>query len=296
MMFIQISQEMNEECGFNINFFFCVVVFVIFFMFVCDVLGNYVGFYVGINVNLFCDICIDYNCSCMICMFFIGYVLVDIIKGLKLKEILSYDYIVQKDFCYLNLFSGVGFKSGSDVQILKGFIEYGKLLLFILFNYIYIFVVKYYFDILVVYELESYQSDKVMGEKVKFFLDVLFELDNVVVLKSFVFFIQVYRMIFYLFCLNYDYDNCYYIVGSYCCDGSLCFVLESWWGDFWFVFGMWYLSSEFFMEVVKLVLNDVKICVFYGVNGNQLGVFYGYMGLYSYGQNYMGVVGLYEFV
>lgn len=83
---------MNEECGLFINFFFCVVLNIILFFLVCDVEGNYVGLYFSSNVNLLCDICIDYNCICMICMFFIGYVLIDIIKGLKLKEMFSYDY------------------------------------------------------------------------------------------------------------------------------------------------------------------------------------------------------------
>ena len=95
-------------------------------------------------------------------------------------------------------------------------------------------------------------------------------------------------MISYLSRLNYDYDNRYYIAGSYRRDGSSRLAPESRWGDFWSVSGMWHLSSEPFMEAVKPVLNDVKIRASYGVNGNQPGAFYGYMGLYSYGQNYMG--------
>lgn len=54
-------------------------------------------------------------------MFSTGYASVDIIKGLKLKETLSYDYAVQKDSRYLNPLSGVtGPKSGSDAQTSKG--------------------------------------------------------------------------------------------------------------------------------------------------------------------------------
>lgn len=41
-------------------------------------------------------------------------------------------------------------------------------------------------------------------------------------------------------------------------------------------------------------MNDLKIRASYGVNGNQPGSLYGYMGLYSYGQNYMGASGSYE--
>lgn len=49
-----------------------------------------------------------------------------------------------------------------------------------------------------------------------------------------------------------------------------------------------------FMQSIKSVLSDLKIRASYGVNGNQPGALYGYMGLYSYGQNYMGGGGSYE--
>lgn len=48
------------------------------------------------------------------------------------------------------------------------------------------------------------------------------------------------------------------------------------------------------MQSIKSVLSDLKIRASYGVNGNQPGALYGYMGLYSYGQNYMGGGGSYE--
>ncbi|MBV4191390.1 TonB-dependent receptor [Bacteroides fragilis] len=294
MMFTQISQEMNEERGSNINPFLCVAVSATPSMPVRDASGNYVGSYIGTNVNPLRDIRTDYNRSRMTRMFSTGYASVDIIKGLKLKETLSYDYTVQKDSRYLNPLSGAGPKSGSDAQTSKGFTEYGKLLSSTSLNYTHTFAAKHHLDILAAYELESYQSDKAMGEKAKLPSDVLLEPDNAAVLKSFVSSTQAYRMISYLSRLNYDYDNRYYIAGSYRRDGSSRLAPESRWGDFWSVSGMWHLSSEPFMEAVKPVLNDVKIRASYGVNGNQPGAFYGYMGLYSYGQNYMGAAGSYE--
>lgn len=89
-----------------------------------DASGNYVGSYAGTNVNPLRDIRTDYNRSRMTRMFSTGYASVDIIKGLKLKETLSYDYTVQKDSRYLNPLSGAGPKSGSDAQTSKGFTEY----------------------------------------------------------------------------------------------------------------------------------------------------------------------------
>ena len=48
------------------------------------------------------------------------------------------------------------------------------------------------------------------------------------------------------------------------------------------------------MKPIKHVLNDLKIRASYGVNGNQPTSLYGYMGLYSFGQSYMGQTGSYE--
>lgn len=294
MMFTQMSQEMNEERGSNINPFLCVAVSATPSMPVRDASGNYVGSYPGTNVNPLRDIRTDYNRSRMTRMFSTGYASVDIIKGLKLKETLSYDYTVQKDSRYLNPLSGAGPKSGSDAQTSKGFTEYGKFLSSTSINFVRTFATKHHLDVLAAYELESYQSDKAMGEKAKLPSDVLLEPDNAAVLKSFASSTQAYRMISYLSRLNYDYDDRYYIAGSYRCDGSSRLAPESRWGDFWSVSGMWHLSNESFMHAVKPVLNDVKIRASYGVNGNQPGALYGYMGLYSYGQNYMGAAGSYE--
>ena len=57
---------------------------------------------------------------------------------------------------------------------------------------------------------------------------------------------------------------------------------------------MWHVSNEAFMQPVKHILSDLKIRASYGVNGNQPGSLYGYMGLYSLGQSYMGGLGSYE--
>lgn len=294
MMFTQMNQEMNEERGSNINPFLCVAVSATPSMPVRDASGNYVGSYPGTNVNPLRDIRTDYNRSRMTRMFSTGYASVDIIKGLKLKETLSYDYTVQKDSRYLNPLSGAGPKSGSDAQTSKGFTEYGKFLSSTSINFVRTFATKHHLDVLAAYELESYQSDKAIGEKAKLPSDVLLEPDNAAMLKSFASSTQAYRMISYLSRLNYDYDDRYYIAGSYRRDGSSRLAPESRWGDFWSVSGMWHLSNESFMHAVKPVLNDVKIRASYGVNGNQPGALYGYMGLYSYGQNYMGAAGSYE--
>ncbi len=102
MMFSQMNQEMNEERGSSINPFLCVAMTMTPSMVVRDEEGNYVGAYDGTSLNPLRDILTDYNRVRMTRMFSTGYAAIEPIKGLKLKETLSYDYTIQKDSRYYN--------------------------------------------------------------------------------------------------------------------------------------------------------------------------------------------------
>lgn len=294
LMFSQVNQEMNEERTSSINPFYCMAVATPPSYPVFNEDGSYANTYPGTNVNPLRDMRTDYNRVRMTRIFGTAHCAVEIIKGLKLKEVLSYDYSIQKDARYFNALSGAGPKSGSDAQSSKGFIEYGKLISSTSLNYVRTFANKHHLDVLAAYEAESFQTDKAAGEKSKMPSDQLFEPDNAAVINSFVSSTQDYRLLSYLTRLNYDYDNRYYIAGSFRRDGSSRLAPEHRWGNFWSVSGMWHLGAEDFMKAVKPVLSDVKIRASYGVNGNQPGSYYGYMGLYSYGKNYMDNPGSYE--
>lgn len=294
IMFSQINQEMNEERTSSINPFYCMAVATPPSYPAFNEDGSYANTYPGSTVNPLRDMRTDYNRVRVTRIFGTAYAEAELIDGLKLKETLSYDYSIQKDARYLNALSGAGPKSGSDAQSSKGFFEYGKLISSTSLNYVKTFAGKHHLDLLAAYEAESYQTDKAAGEKSKMPSDQLFEPDNAAVLGSFVSSTQDYRLLSYLSRLNYDYDNRYYIAGSFRRDGSSRLAPEHRWGNFWSVSGMWHLGAESFMAPVKSVLSDVKIRASHGVNGNQPGSYYGYMGLYSYGQNYMGNAGSYE--
>ena len=294
LMFSQVNQEMNEERTSSINPFYCMAVATPPSYPVFNEDGSYANTYPGTNVNPLRDMRTDYNRVRMTRIFGTAHGAVEIIKGLKLKEVLSYDYSIQKDARYFNALSGAGPKSGSDAQSSKGFIEYGKLISSTSLNYVRTFANKHHLDVLAAYEAESFQTDKAAGEKSKMPSDQLFEPDNAAVINSFVSSTQDYRLLSYLTRLNYDYDNRYYIAGSFRRDGSSRLAPEHRWGNFWSVSGLWHLGAEVFMKGVKRVLSDVKIRASYGVNGNQPGSYYGYMGLYSYGKNYMDNPGSYE--
>ena len=295
VMFTQMNQEMNEERGSSINPFLDIAMLMNPSMTVRDKDGNYVGAYPGTTLNPLRDILTDYNRTRMTRMFSTGYASIEPLKGLKLKETLSYDYTIQKDSRYFNPLSAAGPKSGSDAQTSKGFIEYGKLISSTSLNYVHTFNYKHHLDVLAAYEIESYQTDKASGERSRLPSNSnLVEPDNASVLNSFISSTQAYRMLSYLSRLNYDYDDRYYIAGSFRRDGSSRLSPKNRWGNFWSVSGMWHLSNESFMKPIKHILSDVKIRASYGVNGNQPGSLYGYMGLYTYGQSYMGGFGSYE--
>lgn len=295
MMFSQMNQEMNEERGSAINPFLCVAMTMNPSMLVRDEEGNYTGAYSGTSLNPLRDILTDYNRTRMTRMFSTGYAAIEPIKGLKLKETLSYDYAIQKDSRYYNPLSSAGPKSGSDAQSAKGFIEYGKLISSTSINYVRTFAQKHHLDVLAAYEIENYQTDKASGERSKMPSNAgLTAPDNAAVLNSFISSTQDYRLLSYLSRINYDYDDRYYVAGSFRRDGSSRLSPEKRWGNFWSVSGMWHVSNENFMQPVKHVLSDLKLRASYGVNGNQPGSLYGYMGLYSYGQSYIGNSGSYE--
>lgn len=96
MMFTQMNQEMNEERGSAINPFLCVAMTMNPSMTVRDEEGNYIGAYEGSTLNPLRDIMTDYNRVRMTRMFSTGYASIEPLKGLKLKETISYDYTTQK--------------------------------------------------------------------------------------------------------------------------------------------------------------------------------------------------------
>lgn len=172
--------------------------------------------------------------------------------------------------------------------------EYGKLISSTSINYAHSFNYVHNLDIMAAYEIEDYKFDKAVGEKSKLPSDILLEPDNAAVINSFLSSTQAYRMMSFVSRLNYDYANRYYIAGSYRRDGSSRLAPGNRWGDFWSVSAMWNIAGEEFMKPAANVLSDLKIRASYGVNGNQPGALYGYMGLYSFGQNYIGEAGSYE--
>lgn len=87
--------------------------------------------------------------------------------------------------------------------------------------------------------------------------------------------------------LDYNYDERYFISGSYRRDGSSRFSKQECWGNFWSVAGAWNIMREGFMSKYSF-LSNLRIRASYGINGTLPSDNYGYMSLMSYTSKYMG--------
>ena len=96
---------------------------------------------------------------------------------------------------------------------------------------------------------------------------------------------QGYRSESYLGRARYNYDNRYFIEGSYRRDGSSRFAPENRWGNFWSIGGSWMISNEQFMANATNV-NFLKLRASYGEVGNDRSAdYYAYRTIYEIDTN-----------
>ena len=68
--------------------------------------------------------------------------------------------------------------------------------------------------------------------------------------------------------VNYAFDNRYFFSASVRRDASSCFAPGHRWGTFWSLSGAWDLAQEYFMENSKTWLDQMKVKVSFGQQGN----------------------------
>lgn len=86
---------------------------------------------------------------------------------------------------------------------------------------------------------------------------------------------------------SYDYDNKYFIEGTYRRDGSSKFAPGHRWSNFWSLGGMWNMKAEKFLAPYTW-LDDLKFHISYGTTGNSSIGNYAYFGLVGAGAPYNG--------
>src|SRR5690606_26393391 len=90
--------------------------------------------------------------------------------------------------------------------------------------------------------------------------------------------------------VEYNYDQKYYGSASYRRDGSSRLGPETRWGDFWSVAASWRINKESFMSGIDAI-SDLRLRASYGVNGTLPSADFGWRSLTSYGNSYMDQAG-----
>jgi TonB-linked SusC/RagA family outer membrane protein len=149
------------------------------------------------------------------------------------------------------------------------------------------FGTKHNFDALLAYEATETASDYVSAEAKNFLNPDLFEISNGAA-TGVGGYLEKSRMVSYVSYANYNYDGKYYLSANYRLDATSRLRKENRHGHFWSVSGAWRFSAEPFMQSIKGVINDAKLRVSYGSNGNlPAGYYAGYrlLSLGTYNQN-----------
>jgi len=100
------------------------------------------------------------------------------------------------------------------------------------------------------------------------------------------------RLMSYLGRVNYTYSDKYYLSASFRRDGTSRLSSQSRWGNFGSISGAWRISNEsFYPSSLEGILNNAKIRLSYGTNGNLPLERYLYQGVYSFSWKYNGMMG-----
>ncbi len=81
--------------------------------------------------------------------------------------------------------------------------------------------------------------------------------------------------------VQYNYDEKYYLQGSYRRDASSRFADDNKWGSFWSVGTAWIISKENFMESTRGIIDELKVKFSIGQQGNDNIGDYAYVDLYT---------------
>ncbi|MCF0165494.1 MAG: TonB-dependent receptor [Bacteroidales bacterium] len=213
----------------------------------------------------------------------------EFIKNLKFKTTLSYDITNTKGLNWWDPRTS----NGDDVngRLAKSYNELQKLVWTNQLSYKFE-VNRHHFDALAGYEIDDRYSDYLYASKYNFATPFKQAIGNGTTLESIDGTDKRSRLVSYILRLNYDFNDKYYLGGSFRVDGSSKLHRDHRWGKFWSVSGAWRIGNEEFMAGTKNWLSDLKVRASYGVNGTLPSAFYGYMGLSSVTSAFLGQPGI----
>jgi TonB-linked SusC/RagA family outer membrane protein len=149
------------------------------------------------------------------------------------------------------------------------------------------------------FEAFNYKYDYLYGQKTNFLaLPGYTELDNASTINALNSQSDRRSLMSFLGQVNYNFQDKYYLSGSFRRDGSSRFHADNRWGNFFSIGGSYRISQEDFMSALPWV-NDAKLRASYGTSGNEGlltsggGVdYYAYRGLYQSGYSDLGAPGI----
>ena len=208
----------------------------------------------------------------------------EFLKDLKFKTTFSYDYIITKgkDWADPRTSNGDDINGGMS----KKFYERHKMVWSNQLTYAKTLADVHHLDGLVGYEIDDQYRDYLSGYATNFATPDKNDISNGKKTESVGGSSTRTRMVSYIGRVNYDYDNKYFLGGSYRVDGSSRLQRSHRWGNFWSVSGAWRIIEEDFMKPTSDWLTDLKLRASYGVNGTLPSDYYGYQALSSLGSGY----------
>lgn len=212
------------------------------------------------------------------------------IEGLRLSTVFNVDYTENKGFRFFSPLSsdGAAGNGQGDINSSENMTYNSQTRL----TYAKTFG-GHSVDVLAGYEVKEWKAEYMAARAQNYATPKKDVLDN----ASSLMYIGHYKnsdaLVSYVARANYDYLKRYYLSLSFRRDGSSRLHPSNRWDNFWAVSGSWRFSQEEFMKDVKW-LNEGKLRMSYGVNGNIPNGLYSYYGLYSLGYSYNDQPGMVE--
>ncbi|SDE34351.1 TonB-linked outer membrane protein, SusC/RagA family [Riemerella columbipharyngis] len=217
-----------------------------------------------------------------------GYAEAHITKDFSLKSQLGYEQYARDDYGYTNYLVGAASSVSGRVS------QYRNLGKTVNFTNSANYNAKFGNHGLTaqgIFEVYQFTYDY-LGAQGTGFLPNVYELNGSTKPESVAGYVNRERMVSYLARLAYDYNNKYFIEGSFRRDGSSKFSPETRWGNFYSFGGSWMISNENFLKGSK-VLNQLKLRASYGELGNNSGIgYFPYLSLFDTGWNQLDNTGV----
>ncbi|MDR0692291.1 MAG: TonB-dependent receptor [Prevotellaceae bacterium] len=212
----------------------------------------------------------------------------EFIKGLTLKETLSYDHSVVKGIAVWpsNSNNGKTHNGNTQIQEFTDVRFYSSMLL----TYEKIIAADHTVNVLLGWDVDDNPTNYINAAARNYATPNLWEMVTAAEPTRAQSDHDSDRMTSYFSRLNYSYKDKYYVSGAFRRDGSSRLGTNTRWGDFWSVSASWRAKEESFLKYVDFI-DDLKLRASYGVSGTLPNSLYSSLATYGYTLDYNGQSG-----